>query len=123
MICFEIPYPAKKAEWGKKYSMNALYAGKHWARRKQDATYWHNLVRNELIHQKICKHIFEKPVQITFFWDDRMDIDNHSYIAKMIVDGLKGYLLVDDSRKYLRGVSHKFHDKNIVLVQIDELLG
>ena len=122
MIRFEIPYPPKKAEWGKKYSMNALYAGKHWARRKQDAAYWHTLVQYELARQKVAKRILQKPVVITFFWNDRMDIDNHGYMAKMIVDGLKGYLLTDDSRKYLRGVVHRFHDRDCVLVQVEEMV-
>ena len=121
MIRFEIPYPPKKAEWGNKYSMNALYAGKHWARRKQDAAYWHTLVHHELARQKVAKRILQKPVVITFFWNDRMDIDNHAYMAKMIVDGLKGYLLTDDSRKYLRGVVHRFHDRDCVLVQVEEI--
>lgn len=121
MICFEIPYPPKKAEWGKKYSMNALYAGKHWTKRKQDAAYWHTLVHHELMRQKVPKRILQKPVVITFFWNDRMDIDNHAYMGKMIVDGLKGYLLADDSRKYLRGVVHRFHDRDCVLVQVEEI--
>lgn len=50
-----------------------------------------------------------------------MDIDNHAYMGKMIVDGLKGYLLTDDSRKYVRGVVHRFHDRDCVLVQVEEI--
>jgi len=42
MLCFSIEYPktkAARARWGREYSLNAIYAGKHWRRRKEDAEY------------------------------------------------------------------------------------
>ena len=59
----------------------------------------------------------EKPISVTFFWNTRMDIDNHAYMGKMIVDALKGYLIKDDSKKYVRSVKHEFYDgKDITIV-------
>ena len=100
--------------------MNAIYAGKHWTKRKKDAEYFHMITINALRQQGIHRSIFEKPVGITFYWNDRMDIDNHAYMGKMIVDALKGYLIEDDTRKYLAEVRHKFHDEKVIKVEIRE---
>ena len=96
---FRIYYPKSKAEqkrWAKEYGMNAYYAGKHWSRRKQDAEYWHLLTRSALNRQEVRRTPFEKPVVITILWNDRLDIDNHAVMGKMIVDALKGRLINDD---------------------------
>lgn len=153
-VRFEIPYPrtkAGKAAWAKEYGLNAYWAGKHWAKRKQDAEYWHALVRAELQRQGIRAGwskqpygleggsipetagkgqatdaeegirpgILHCPVRITFWWDDRLDIDNHAAMGKMIVDALKGYLLQDDGRRYLTGVAHRYHTADHILVEIE----
>ena len=120
---FRIPYPdskAGKAQWAKEYGFNAYYAGKHWARRKRDAEYWHTLVRSELRKQGIKPRCFKGPVIISFWWNDRLDIDNHAAMGKMIVDAIKGVLIEDDSRRYVRGVGHLFHDESYILVEVAE---
>lgn len=51
MTEFTIPYPATpkgKAAWNKQYGLNAYWAGKHWAKRKADADYWHALTRHAI---------------------------------------------------------------------------
>lgn len=101
--------------------MNAYYSGKHWARRKQDAEFWHLLTRSALNRQEVRRTPFEKPVEISFLWNDRLDIDNHAVMGKMIVDALKGRLINDDSRIWLKGVCHYFHDEDYILVQIREV--
>ena len=119
---FTIPYPANKKEqsaWNKKYGMNAIYAGKHWAQRKADSDFWHDLVQWHLITQKVPRKPFLEPVQITFLWNDNMDIDNHGYLGKMIVDGMKDYLLIDDDKKHYQRVVHGFHDKNYIEIEIE----
>ena len=111
--CFRIEYPntpAGKKDWNKRFSDNAYYAGKHWAVRKKDADYWHNMVRACMDRQGVRKRPFEKPVEILLFWNDRLDVDNHSIMGKMIVDAMKGRLIQQDSRKWVKGVSHAFHD-------------
>ena len=80
-------------------------------------------MKQSLAEQDIRRKLIIRPVKITFFWDDRMDIDNHAFIAKCTVDALKGYLLQDDSRRYFRAVSHEFWDRGCIGVQIEEVSG
>ena len=102
------------------YSLNKLYTGRHWSIRKREADYWHMLVQAELRNQGIPKKLFEVPVSITISYNTAMDIDNHGYISKMIVDGLKGYLIADDSRKYVRYLGQGFHAGNGIVVEVEE---
>lgn len=113
---FTIEYPKKISDYG----MNSIYKGKHWSKRKADSDYWHWLTRLSLKKQKIPQAIFKKPVKIKFYWNDRFDIDNHTYMGKMIVDALKGYLIKDDTRKYFNAVEHCFYKKNCITVEITE---
>ena len=123
--CFRIEYPntpAGKKDWNKRFSDNAYYAGKHWAVRKKDADYWHNMVRACMDRQGVRKRPFEKPVEILLFWNDRLDVDNHSIMGKMIVDAMKGRLLQNDSKKWVRSVTHTFHDRgDYIWVEVKEL--
>ena len=124
-IIFTIPYPATAADkkrWSQEYGLNAYYAGKHWAKRKRDAEFWHMLTRHA-VQEAGIKHTrkpFKKPVVIKFYWNDRLDIDNHAAMGKMIVDGLKGNLLIDDDRKHLASVQHFWHNENYIKVEIEE---
>lgn len=122
---FKIEYPntpAGKKDWNKRFSDNAYYAGKHWAVRKKDADYWHNMVRACMDRQGVRKRPFEKPVEILLFWNDRLDVDNHSIMGKMIVDAMKGRLIQQDSRKWVKGVSHVFHDRgDFIWVEVREV--
>ena len=123
--CFRIEYPntpAGKKDWNKRFSDNAYYAGKHWAVRKKDADYWHNMVRACMDRQGVRKRPFEKPVEILLFWNDRLDVDNHSIMGKMIVDAMKGRLIQNDSKKWVRSVTHTFHDRgNYIWVEVMEV--
>lgn len=121
---FRIPYPASKAEqkrWTKEYGMNAYYAGKHWSVRKKDADFWHWLTALNMNQQNVRRTPFKRPVIITLRWNDRLDIDNHAVIGKMIVDALKGRVIEDDNRKFLKGVFHLFHDEDYISVEIREV--
>ena len=122
---FKIEYPntpAGKKDWNKRFSDNAYYAGKHWAVRKKDADYWHNMVRACMDRQGVRKRPFEKPVVVHIWWNDKLDIDNHSIMGKMIVDAMKGRLLQNDSRKWLKGVAHEFHDRgDFIWVEVREV--
>lgn len=119
-----IGYPSQKkikAVWMRQYSLNAIYSGKHWRERKMDRLFWHGLVEAELRKQGIPCKLFERPVQITFFWGDDLDIDNHSYIGKMIVDALKGRLLADDDKKRYVQCSHSYQEENGIKIIIEEV--
>ena len=69
----------------------------------------------------IRKRPFERPVVLTFQWNDRLDCSNHAYMAKLIEDGMKGILLHDDSRRWVRGIEHYFHDKPYIRVTVTEV--
>ena len=120
---FKISYPktaAVKKQWSKLYGMNAYYSGKHWAQRKADAQFWHMLTRQAMDTAQCRKQPFEKPVIISFAFNDRLDCSNHAMMAKMIEDGMKGRILADDTRRYVRGIEMYFHDRDYILVVVRE---
>ena len=125
-VQFLIPYPPTKAgktAWARQYGLNSYWAGKHWSQRKKDADYWHALVRSELRRQGVKPRLAKGPVQVTFYHDDRLDVDNHAAIGKLVVDALKGVLIADDDRKHFIGVHHLFWEGEGILVKIEEAPG
>ena len=121
---FRIPYPksqAGKKQWSKEYGLNAYYGGKHWSVRKRDADYWHRMVRLHMDEQDVRRIPFKRPVIITFRWNDRLDIDNHAVMGKMIVDAMIGRVIEADSRRCVKGVCHYFHDEDYIGVEIREI--
>lgn len=124
MISFKIDYPKTpegKREWNRRYGLNAYYSGKHPAVRAKDARYWHELTAVYLAKAKVRKEPFTKPVKITFYWNDNLDLDNHSAMGKMILDGLKGRLIHDDSRKWVKSIEHTWHDEDCIRVCLSEV--
>jgi len=124
MIQFTIPYPptkAGKSEFCKRFSLNAYYSGKHWAQRRKDAEELHTLTVTCMKRAGIRRRILKSPVCISFWWDDRMDIDNHALIAKAVVDAMKGYILEDDNRQHFQAVCHQFWGKGCIGVQVEEI--
>lgn len=121
---FRIPYPKEKAgqkQWSKDYGMNAYYSGKHWSVRKRDADFWHRLVSDCLDGQEVRRTPFKRPVIISFWFNDRLDCSNHGVMIKMIEDGMKGRLIQDDSRKYVKGIECYFHDEDYIQVEVREI--
>lgn len=121
---FRIDYPNTKAGkklWCKEYGMNKYYAGTHWSIRKRDADFWHMMVKACMNKQGVRGVPFSKPVVVTFHWNDRLDIDNHAVMGKFIVDAMKGRLLQDDSRRWLKGVCHYWHDEEYIRVEVREV--
>lgn len=124
MIRFTIPYPPTnkgKSAFCRRFGMNAYYSGKHWAARKKDAEELHQLAALSMKRAGIRKHPVKGPVEIRFYWDDGLDCDNHAAMGKAFVDAMKGYLLPDDNRKWVRKVSHEFWDGVEILVEIREM--
>lgn len=103
-----------------KLSLNSIYSGYHWSNRVKKALRIHKTVKCALINQKIQRKLIESPVCINFYWKSRLDLDNHGYLAKLIIDGLKGYLLFDDDKKHIIKISHSYWDSDGVKVQIDD---
>lgn len=121
---FIIPYPnspAGKKQWMSRYGLNAFWAGMHWSKRKEAADYWHRLTIAEMERQKIRKFPFKNPVVITMYFNDRMDSINHAAIFKMIEDAMKGRIINDDSRRWVKGSEIYFHDNEYIRVCITEV--
>lgn len=105
MIRFTIPYPPTKkgkSAFCKRFGLNAYYAGKHWSQRKEDARQLHMLTDLSLRRAHIRRQMVEGPVKIRFLWDDGLDLDNHGALGKAFVDGMKGYILPDDNRRWVK---------------------
>lgn len=118
---FIIHYPRTKKErtdWNRRYGMNAIYSGGDWRPRSKDKQAWQFIANNAMNASGVGRRLFDGPVDITMSWNDRLDIDNHAYMGKMIVDAMRGRLLRDDSRRYVRSVTHRFHDEDYILVEI-----
>lgn len=121
---FTIPYPKTQSgmkQFCKEFGMNALYSGKHWAQRREDAEYIHQTIRAALTEQRIPRRPFQGPVSITFYWNDHLDLDNHSYVGKLIVDGLKGWIVQDDDRRFVKEINHRFYDQDRITVEVKPL--
>lgn len=122
MISFTIPYPptkAGKAAWNRRFGLNAYYAGKHYQQRKRDAQELHAVTWAALKKAKVRKQFVESPVEVRFYWQDGLDIDNHAVIGKAVVDALKGWVLPDDSPRWVRKVSHEFWDGGEIRVEVE----
>lgn len=108
-----------------RYSLNAVYSGKgNWqaqqAKRSEDKRLWRALTISAMNKARVSRKPFEGPADIMFLWDDGLDADNHAYVAKLVVDAMKGRLLKNDSRKYVRSVTYGFHDRGNILVRVSE---
>lgn len=121
---FKIPYPntpAGKSRWAKLYGFNRFYAGVHWSKRKEAAEFWHMVTKSCMQSAGVRKRPFDKPVQITMYFNDRLDCSNHAMYFKFIEDGMKGRLIHDDSRRWVRAGMIAFHDEDYILVEVKEL--
>ena len=106
------------AEWG----MNRVYAGKHWSIRKAQAQQMHLIVKTAIRQQVRGARLFEKPVVVRIRYNSRLDIDNHGYLAKLIIDGMKGLLIEDDDRRFVKRLEQGFHAgaRDLILVEVEE---
>lgn len=123
-VVFTLPYPPTKrgkAAWNKRFSLNAYWAGKYYRARAQDAREIHALVILALKKARVRKQPFQGPVEILFRWDDGLDCDNHAALGKMITDALKGWVIQDDSPRWVRKITHEFWDGQRVEVEVMEL--
>lgn len=113
-VCFTLSLRPTSA-WG----MNKIYAGTHWNERKQQAEAVHLLVRTA-IRRQVKEGPFTRPVRVTIRYNSRLDIDNHGYLTKLIIDGMKGILIADDDRRHVCEVVQGFHsgDPKEILVEV-----
>lgn len=101
-------------------SLNRIYAGSHWTVRRKKAHYFHELTAMEIREQCIPK-IFETPVNVRIWYNTGFDIDNHSYMSKMIIDGMKGLFIENDTRKYVKSLFQGFHEESAdnIIVEVE----
>jgi len=121
---FKIQYPptaAGKKRWAKEYGLNKYYSGVHWSVRKRDAEFWHMLTRSCMNKAGVRNRPFEKPVVISMYFNDRLDCSNHAMYFKYIEDGMKGRIIQDDSRRWVKGCEVYFHDEDYILVEVREV--
>lgn len=121
---FEIEYPPTKkgqSVWNKRFGLNAYYAGKHWNERKRDAEELHMIARAAMRRAGIKQKIIENPVKLTFLFDDGLDCSNHAIIVKAVEDAMKGWIIKDDSRKYVKSITMMFHEENCIRVIVEEI--
>ena len=114
-MTFELPYPP---EFGKRYSTNKYYEGKNIYARNRDKDFWHGLVWETLSQMKIPKKPADYPAELVFSFDDRLDCSNHSIAAKMIEDALKGWVIPDDSRKWVKRIVYEFNTRKKIIVEV-----
>lgn len=123
-VTFDIPYPPTKkgkAAWNKRFGLNAYYSGKVWQQRKRDAEELHTLAQLSMRKAHIRRKMVNGPVEVCFYWNDGLDVDNHAAMGKAFVDAMKGYLLPDDDRRWFRRVIHEFWDGDTIRVEVREL--
>lgn len=120
---FTIPYPPTKkgkAAFCRKYGLNAYYAGKPWPVRSREAKDLHLLTELAMRKAGVQKRMVTGPVAVSFRWDDGLDIDNHAVLGKAIVDAMKGWLLPNDSPRWVRRVSHSYWNHGCIGVWVEE---
>lgn len=96
----KVPMEIKAKVW----STNQIYAGKHWSVRaglKADM-----LLRTKSLFSKIPKVSTPCQIEFNFFNSTIRDVDNHSFLMKVLIDCLVAHkVIADDTSKYLTKVS------------------
>jgi len=99
-------------------SLNQYWAGMHWTKRKKEADRVHQLVLRSVPHDAV---MFNSPVFIVihaYFKNRPFDADN--IVAKPYIDALKGRLLREDDKRFVRGVMlYPYVDKENPRLEIE----
>lgn len=104
-----------------KYSLNKIYSGSHWTVRRSEAQTIHDLVKWSMVGQHVPKRILRPPVAVEIAYNCGLDIDNCGYMSKLIIDGLKGWLIEDDNKKHVRQLTQSFWGGKGIRVRIEEV--
>ena len=107
-------------------SWNTFYAGRHWRVRYDEANRVHAVVRAAMTGNEVP---FTNPVTITvtaLFDNKEKPIDADNIMAKLYIDGLKGWLIKDDNLTYVRSVTTRSslcRDGAAVVITVEEVSG
>lgn len=87
-------------------SWNQLYSGRHWSVRQSEAKRVHANVIFAMAEAGLGPgNIAQAPVDITITaYFDKRPFDADNIASKFLIDGLKGWLIVDDTPKYVHSV-------------------
>lgn len=87
-------------------SWNQFYVSRHWSMRSRMAQEAHVLVWAAIQACKKLRASFTKPVDIHIkAYQKGRTLDSDNICAKILIDGLKGTVIVDDTPKYVRRVT------------------
>lgn len=97
-------------------SWNRLYSQRHWSKRKALVDEVHLLTRAAI---PVDVQMYEQPVAITVTAFSRgVPIDADNVAAKLYIDTLKGWLIQDDDRRFVREVTTRSMRDNDPRVEI-----
>ena len=108
------------------FSWNTFYSGVHWSKRKEEADRVHQLVRFEIINQRLkyeakdyLTYKTRVDIHVTAYFKNR-PLDPDNIFIKPYVDGLVGNVIEDDTREFIRIVSSQSEiDKDNPRVEIE----
>lgn len=81
-------------------SLNKLYSGMHWTKRKKLADSWHHKFKEGLKHYDIVQY---SKLDLVLKVNNKLDLDNCSVIVKLCVDTVKQLgFIKDDTPKYFK---------------------
>jgi len=103
----------------KKHSLNEIYAGKHWMKRKRIKDSYKILIKNQFKHTFSKSKIYEVSYEFVF-QANPLDASNTVYMLKMIEDILfesDGYKIV--SNLNIKSRKGKMDCVNIVVTEIN----
>lgn len=101
-------------------SLNKIYSGVHYAVRRKMADEIHAATRYAILESGSYR-LTKDPVAVSMWFCSGLDLDNHGFLAKCIIDGMKGLLIADDNKKYLKSLTFGFWGGDGVLVQIQNV--
>lgn len=69
---------------------------------------------------KIRKEPLPFAVELRFRFNDRLDCSNHAIIVKIVEDAMKGWIIKDDSRRYVKAITMEFYGGDCIEVAISK---
>jgi hypothetical protein len=90
-------------------SFNQVYSGSHWGKRAAVKNSYSRIFSTLLLEAKV------KPmtaISLIVFYNTKHDVDNLSYVMKMLVDTMKGTYIQNDGNKIYQS-THTIHDPSL----------
>jgi len=84
-------------------SLNKFYSGDHWAKRAAEVKRVKGLMRSVLTGEETPYQALVN-IRVTAFFDKR-PLDSSNIAAKLYEDALKGWLIVDDTLRYVASMT------------------